>query len=66
MQELIHKLATAAVAHVRKDKREAEYNLLHKSMSKACDMMSDSKPEWVSSVMKRMAEQYTTFQGIKC
>jgi galactokinase len=71
VKELIHKLATAAVARVPKEQRDEEYNTLHASMSKAANVLAehaDNLPgidPWMERCLRRMAEQYTTFIGNK-
>lgn len=63
MEKLIEQLVTTAVAKVPADIRQVEANSLRASMTKAQAMLIESDPAWTTRVLRRMASQYTTWQG---
>jgi hypothetical protein len=68
MLTLIESLVTAAVSKVPADIRQAEASSLRASMQKARAMLATPLPEdtaWTERVLRRMAEQYTTWKGNK-
>ena len=66
MEKLIEQLVTAAVAKVPKDIREAEAATLRASMVKAWKVLDLPEDKgWAERVLRRMADQYTTFLGRK-
>jgi hypothetical protein len=65
MLTLIEQLVTTAVSKVPADIRQAEANSLRASMQKALAIMGNPPEDagWTERVLRRMAEQYTTWQG---
>jgi hypothetical protein len=65
MLALIESLVTAAVSKVPIEIRSAEANSLRASMIKARNVLASSEEDtaWTERVLRRMAEQYTTWQG---
>lgn len=63
MIDLIEQLVTTAVAKVPAETRQGEAGSLRASMTKAWAMLGDSDPAWTERVLRRMASQYTTWQG---
>jgi hypothetical protein len=67
MLDLIEKLVTTAVSKVPADIRQAEANSLRASMQKAREMLCFGQlvedTAWTERVLRRMAEQYTVWQG---
>ncbi len=65
MLTLIEQLVTTAVAKVPIEIRSAEANSLRASMQKALAIMGNPPEDagWTERVLRRMAEQYTTWKG---
>jgi hypothetical protein len=62
MDTLIESLVTAAVSKVPADIRQVEAASLRASMQKARAMLG-ADTDWTERVLRRMADQYTTWQG---
>jgi len=62
MDTLIESLVTSAVSKVPADIRQAEASSLRASMAKARAMLGPDT-DWTEHVLRRMASQYTTWQG---
>ncbi len=66
MEQLIEKLVATAVSKVPADIRVREADILRASMTKALTVLTNynaKETAWTERVLRRMAEQYTTFQG---
>jgi len=62
MDTLIESLVTTAVAKVPADIRQVEADSLRASMTKARAMLG-ADTDWTERVLRRMASQYTVWQG---
>jgi hypothetical protein len=63
MENLIEQLVAAAVAKVPADIRQVEADSLRAGMTKALAMLGATDPGWNERVLRKMAAQYTTWQG---